>query len=162
MKCSIEGCDMPHLARGMCSRHYEKWRRHGDPLEPDHRRPNGAGSYAQSHGYHVVGGFRTHRTIAEKAVGRELPPRVQVHHVDGDITNNEPSNLVVCPSAAYHKLLHRRTRAFEQCGNADYRKCVICQTYDAPENLYINGAKVQHRSCKARYERERKRKRETT
>ena len=30
--CSIDGCGKPHLARGWCSAHYERWRKHRDPL----------------------------------------------------------------------------------------------------------------------------------
>lgn len=30
--CSIEGCLRRHEARGWCSLHYDRWRRHGDPL----------------------------------------------------------------------------------------------------------------------------------
>lgn len=30
--CSIEGCDAPYLARGWCTAHYKRWKRHGDPL----------------------------------------------------------------------------------------------------------------------------------
>lgn len=30
--CSIEGCDAPFLARGFCSKHYQRWKVHGDPL----------------------------------------------------------------------------------------------------------------------------------
>lgn len=31
--CSIDGCDSPRgKSRGWCSRHYQVWRRHGDPL----------------------------------------------------------------------------------------------------------------------------------
>lgn len=29
--CSIEGCGRDHSARGWCSAHYRRWRRHGDP-----------------------------------------------------------------------------------------------------------------------------------
>lgn len=29
--CSIEGCGRPTKAHGWCSRHYRRWRRHGDP-----------------------------------------------------------------------------------------------------------------------------------
>lgn len=32
MECSIEGCADPPRSRGWCARHYEAWRRHGDPL----------------------------------------------------------------------------------------------------------------------------------
>lgn len=30
--CSIDGCDLPSHARGWCRTHYERYRRHGDPL----------------------------------------------------------------------------------------------------------------------------------
>lgn len=29
--CSIDGCDGLHQARGLCSSHYNRWRKHGDP-----------------------------------------------------------------------------------------------------------------------------------
>jgi hypothetical protein len=32
-QCSVEGCGAAVLARGWCSSHYEKWRRHGDPTK---------------------------------------------------------------------------------------------------------------------------------
>ena len=30
--CSVDGCDKPHDARGLCASHYGRFRRHGDPL----------------------------------------------------------------------------------------------------------------------------------
>lgn len=30
--CQIDGCDSRSLARGWCSKHYQRWKRHGDPL----------------------------------------------------------------------------------------------------------------------------------
>ena|ERR1700694_1946906 len=32
MVCSIPTCSRPAKKRGWCSAHYERWRRHGDPL----------------------------------------------------------------------------------------------------------------------------------
>lgn len=29
--CCISGCDRPHVARGWCSTHYARWRKHGAP-----------------------------------------------------------------------------------------------------------------------------------
>lgn len=31
--CSVENCNKPHLARGLCSEHYQRFRRHGDPTK---------------------------------------------------------------------------------------------------------------------------------
>ena len=31
-QCSIDGCEKPTVARGFCSTHYQRWRKHGDPL----------------------------------------------------------------------------------------------------------------------------------
>jgi hypothetical protein len=37
--CSIPDCGKPHNSRGWCAGHYERWKRHGDPLGG--RTPNG-------------------------------------------------------------------------------------------------------------------------
>ena len=29
--CVIDGCDKPVFGHGWCSKHYTRWRRHGDP-----------------------------------------------------------------------------------------------------------------------------------
>ncbi|QPR39580.1 HNH endonuclease signature motif containing protein [Brevibacterium casei] len=37
-RCSIDGCDGSHLARGWCNKHYQRWRKYGSPtidLSPD-------------------------------------------------------------------------------------------------------------------------------
>lgn len=31
-KCSVEGCERKHNAKGFCSLHYSRWKDHGDPL----------------------------------------------------------------------------------------------------------------------------------
>lgn len=37
--CSIENCEKKTLARGWCSRHWQRWQRHGDPLAGGIDRP---------------------------------------------------------------------------------------------------------------------------
>ena len=38
--CSVPGCERPHEARGWCTLHYQRWKKHGDPFrEPAPLRP---------------------------------------------------------------------------------------------------------------------------
>jgi len=70
---------------------------------------NWAGGKTTKAGYEFtrVDGVRkaTHRRIAEKALGRELKPDEEVHHINGDITDNRNENLLIC-NTGYHRWLH--------------------------------------------------------
>lgn len=46
-----------------------------------------------------------HREVAAKALGRKLKYEEQVHHINGDKQNCDPSNLLIC-SQDYHLQLH--------------------------------------------------------
>jgi len=76
-----------------------------------------------------------HRLKAEKALGKKLPKLAVVHHHDGDRSTNKNTNLVVCQDKAYHNLLHQRIRAYNACGDANFRKCPICKEYDSIQNM---------------------------
>lgn len=97
-----------------------------------------------------------HILIAEWVLGRSLKDEEQVHHVDEDKGNNSPSNLVICPDAAYHKLLHRRAAAVQAGFPARYRRCKFCKDYDAPQALAGGRDRTNspyHNSCAAQYQR---------
>jgi len=100
---------------------------------------------------------RVSRVLAEKAIGKPLPEKVQVHHFSEDPRDNRNENLVVCENQAYHILLHRRKRAHEASGRAHWRRCVFCKEWDDPKNLYINKGKVYHRTCRNKRLREQRR-----
>lgn len=78
-----------------------------------------------------------HILIAEKALGKYLPPKAVVHH-------HTPEQLVICQDQAYHKFIHQRTNALRACGRANWRKCMYCHQYDDPENLRFVGHAIYH------------------
>lgn len=95
--------------------------------------------WSNGYGYRQtsVGGRRKleHVAIAEAALGKALPKGSHVHHVDYNPSNNSRGNLVVCPDAAYHKLLHVRTDAYRACGNPTWRRCAGCKHHFDPAGM---------------------------
>jgi len=97
-----------------------------------------------------------HILVAEKSLGRYLPDGSEVHHWNRIRSDNRPENLLICPSAAYHQLIHKRMRAHDESGDANNLKCYICGKWDSPENLYIHPRQVAHRECHRLYQAKRK------
>jgi hypothetical protein len=153
--CAVKDCGKERFNRNLCVTHYHRWWRHGDPLIML-RRPCGSGSQDRMRGYWTIyrNGRRQwqHIMIAEAAIGRGLPPRAEVHHVDGDGANNSRRNLVICQDHAYHAMLHKRADALRACGNASWRRCWMCNTYDSPQKL--SPSRNVHPACEARRKRE--------
>jgi hypothetical protein len=89
-----------------------------------------------------------HILIVEAVLGKSLPNGAMVHHHDSRRGNNGNRNLVVCQDDAYHQLIHKRTRAFQACGNVNWRKCNYCKKYDDPKKLVITKkGSIYHSSC---------------
>ncbi len=110
--CQAEGCNKPRKTWGYCHTHYIRVSRYN--REHTIVAPPGTGTI-NAGGYRLitVNGKRVyeHIYIAEKALGRPLPPGAVVHHMNEDPSDNTtPFNLVICPSQAYHLLLHRRAK----------------------------------------------------
>ena len=114
-------------------------------------------AYAPEHPSQRKGKYRLlHRMVVEKAIGHALPPRAEVHHVDGDRLNNSPANLVACEDCSYHNLLHARARALAACGDPNAVSCNICHSYARQDDITRTAPhSAVHRDCKSAYDRER-------
>lgn len=136
--CSICG-KVEQLRRGLCNLHYRRLQAHGDATKTVNR-PAGAGTpHIDGYWTFEIDGraVMRHVLIAERAIGKRLPKGAQVHHVDLDRSNDANDNLVICPNAAYHQLLHRRTAALDACGHADWIQCSQCKGWSPPDQLRV-------------------------
>ena len=74
-----------------------------------------------------------HVLIAERALGRPMPPGVEIHHVDENKRNNRPGNLVICQDATYHRLLHVRTKVLRAGGDPNTQ--ALCHSCREPKDF---------------------------
>ncbi len=153
--CGVEGCESKVVARGLCKAHLHKLYAYGDATAGRRRTDRYSKGHINQDGYRVINdGDKKkpeHILIAERAIGGPLPPGAVVHHVDENRANNANDNLVVCPSRAYHNLLHQRMRARDACGNPNWRKCCRCLVYDDPQNLNFSGGQAYHAACNSQH-----------
>jgi hypothetical protein len=108
-------------------------------------------SYSPNHPRACHNYVYEHILLAEKALGKPLPPKAIVHHANG---SKNYGLLVICPNQKYHALLHYRMRALKECGYATWVKCRYCKKWDKPSNIFVckNLNSGYHKICHSKYE----------
>lgn len=103
--CTLEICNKKHKSRGYCERHYRNFLKYGDPEAVPFRvsrekgyREKTSNGYIRVYGYtdhpkNDKGRVYEHVLVMEEQLGRYLLPGENVHHKNGDRTNNAPENL---------------------------------------------------------------------
>lgn len=100
--CAIENCNKKHVALGFCQSHYRDFKAFCDR----HKNPVDWGSYSKRSDKRYIdvyipshpmcskqGYVKEHRLIMEEIIGRYLERHENVHHKNGDRTDNSPENL---------------------------------------------------------------------
>lgn len=89
--------------------------------------------HPRAHKGHVL----EHILVVERALGKPLPEKVVVHHINGDRTDNRNANLVICQDQAYHLLLHKKRRRL-QGGFKDRTQCRNGHIYDEENSIFTD------------------------
>lgn len=105
-KCDVEGCDKIADSLGFCVKHYARMKKYGDPTKKGKSRERGTGRewHDTPHGYIVRyepenpnagpnGQVYQHRHVMSEMIGRPLRKDENVHHKNGNRSDNRPENL---------------------------------------------------------------------
>ena len=152
--CSVEGCPKPEFCRRYCSKHYERWKRHGDPLGgrtfdgslqafvtkllqtgfekdtcviwPFGRNSRGYAFYGNLPGSPLV-----YRYLWEMYYGEDFPPSLVARHICGQGANGCVNPLHVVPGTNQENSDDMRTHGTvpegERNGHAKITEAIVIE-----------------------------------
>lgn len=96
--CELENCGNLVRAKGLCSKHYKRvWRSGSTELKC--KSTNISKGHVMSSGYRriYVNGeyYYEHRYVMEQHLGRKLLTHENIHHINGDKSDNRIDNLEI-------------------------------------------------------------------
>lgn len=95
--------------------------------------------YPRDRGYKAT---YLHVYVAEKVLGRSLKGHV-VHHINEDITDNRPENLLVMENRGEHVLLHAKATLRSRGGSWGISKyCGGCDKVKVVEDFHASSVRV--------------------
>lgn len=162
MTCTIDDCERPHIARGWCTLHYQRWQRHGSadwrPPTPEQRllasidkQPDGCWVWTgkrtgSDDAYGVISvdgrGVYVHRAAHELWIG-PIPDGYQVDHV---AARGCRSTLCVNPAHLEAVTPEENIERSSSVAAVNRRKTHCIHGHEfTPENTRVNGK--GHRCC---------------
>lgn len=111
-KCEASECRNPHYGHGLCYEHYHRWKRTGSIHENPYGSKKRLKSRKDANGYVLIhepehpqadanGFVREHRVVMANMLGRLLESSEEVHHKNGDRSDNRPENLELWMKGAH-------------------------------------------------------------
>lgn len=90
-----------------------------------------------------------HKIIAEDILGRPLKKNERVWWVDGNRSNLDHSNLVIC-DVRFSAILRMRMRAYLECNNPNLLYCNRCSKWKNPRFFFTHNRSVSGKGAYCR------------
>lgn len=99
---------------------------------------------------------KLHRRIYEIYYRVKLPIDCVIHHIDGNIHNNDISNLMYFPDVGSHTKYHICEKRLNYHAKKTYsiRECWICKKIGNLDDIVIRKYECYHKKCWNKYNRQ--------